>query len=173
MTATYKTPFPSILEMLDQLEAAGRTEDEAHTELRNMIRDGAVTLLDFHDPPNSKEWLIAGAILLIETLQRRQSIDPTAGALPFGYPDYFRDGVFAVRDQFEKAAGLHVSEALPANRRFASDEKLVAEALEGIRTDQWSNPLQAAEALASRAEGNSTLASKIDRLRKKIKGAGN
>jgi hypothetical protein len=170
MTATYKTPFPSILEMLDQLEAAGRTEDEAHTELRNMIRDGAVTLLDFHDPPNSKEWLIEGAILLIETLRRRQLIDPTAGALPFGYPDYFRDGVFGVRAQFEQAAGLCEKPSIPSHRRVTEDEALVAEAIAGLAAKRWPNLSQAAAELQKDAKGSS-VASKARRLRGKIRKA--
>lgn len=54
------------------------------------------------------------------------------------------------------------------NRRYSEDEKVVAEAVTGIRRGDWPNPLQAATALASRARGQST-ESTIARLRKKIR----
>jgi hypothetical protein len=51
--------------------------------------------------------------------------------------------------------------------RYATDDDLVDEAIEGIENRTYPNPLKAAEALSSRAEGISDVA-KVERLRKKI-----
>jgi hypothetical protein len=168
------------MEMVEELEATGRTADAACTELRNMIRDGAVTLLDFHEPPQTDNWLIEGALLILDAYRQmlsdfREKRRPAgAGALPYGYPEYFSDGVVALRAQFERAAGLGVSkrEIIPSNRRFTSDERLVAEALEGIRSGRWPNAHKAAMALEDQAEGASSEA-KVRRLGGKIRAAMN
>ena len=52
-------------------------------------------------------------------------------------------------------------------KRFTKDDDLVVEGVSGIRSGTWSNPSQAAEALADRAKGTSHK-STVDRLRKKI-----
>jgi len=56
--------------------------------------------------------------------------------------------------------------------RYPTDDDLVAEAIEGIKNKQFPNAQKAAEALAPRAEGGrmTTEASKVDRLRSKIRG---
>lgn len=62
----------------------------------------------------------------------------------------------------------HAPAPVPAkNRRYAEDEKLVAEGVSGIRRGVWPNPLQAATALAKRARGLSA-ESTVARLRRKI-----
>jgi hypothetical protein len=60
------------------------------------------------------------------------------------------------------------SDAPAKSTRYATDEALVAEGMAGIKNRKYPNALKAAEALASRAEGVSTLEAKIDRLRRKI-----
>jgi hypothetical protein len=52
-------------------------------------------------------------------------------------------------------------------KRYTTDDDLVVEGVNGVRSRTWSNPLQAAKALADRAEGSSH-DSTVDRLRKKI-----
>ncbi|MFZ2079179.1 MAG: hypothetical protein WAV38_21530 [Xanthobacteraceae bacterium] len=52
-------------------------------------------------------------------------------------------------------------------KRYTTDDVLVVEGVNGIRSGTWSNPSQAAKALANRAEGSSH-DSTVDRLRKKI-----
>jgi hypothetical protein len=66
MNGPYRAPLP-ISEMLDELKRAGRTMPSACIELRNMIRVRAVTLQDYHQPAQSREWLIQGAINWINT----------------------------------------------------------------------------------------------------------
>lgn len=51
--------------------------------------------------------------------------------------------------------------------RYPGDDRLADEAISGIGT-KWGNAHQAAIALASRADGNATEASKISRLERKI-----
>jgi len=166
MSGPYKTPLPSVPEMIDELVGAGRTVEAACFELRNIIRDGAVTLLDFHNPQQTNEWLVNGALLMIDAFRTKDR------SVPYLYPEYFNNGVAVLRAQFEVAAGLAISEKeiTPPNRRFASDDKLVAEALEGLRANHWPNIYQAALALQDRAEGASPEA-KVRRLREKIKNA--
>jgi hypothetical protein len=160
----YKTPLPSVPEMIDELVAAGRTLDAACAELRNIIRDGAVILLDCHNPPQTNDWLINGALVIIDVIRRKER------HAPWLYPAYFSDGVVVLREQFEVAARLAISEKeiIPANRRFVSDDLLVAEAIEGIRTDHWPNAHKAALELAKRAKGASYEA-KVRRLGGKIR----
>jgi hypothetical protein len=176
MNGPYRTPLPSLTEMLDELVKADRTRDEACAELRNMIRDGAVTLLDCHQPPQSSEWLIGGAILVLDAYQQmldahRQRKRPAGfGALPDGYPDYFGDGVFGVRAQFEKAAGFKadIEPDIPAkNLRFPDDDRLVCEAVRGLKSRRWPNKHRAAIELAKHAKGISEPAI-ISRLETKI-----
>ena len=57
----------------------------------------------------------------------------------------------------------------PSGRRYASDDKLVADAIEGINSGTWSNAHKAAKDLAERAEGTREAA--IDRLGGKIRKA--
>jgi hypothetical protein len=125
-----------------------------------------VTLVDFHDPPQTNEWLVSGAILVIDAFRTKTR------SLPYLYPAYFAEGVVAARSQFEGAAGLSVTvkEIVPSNRRFVADEKLVAEALEGLQSNRWPNVHQAALALERRAEGASPQA-KVRRLSDKIRKA--
>jgi hypothetical protein len=52
-------------------------------------------------------------------------------------------------------------------KRYTTDDDLVVEGVNGIRSRTWSNSLQAAKALAHRAKGSSR-DSTVDRLRKKI-----
>jgi len=52
-------------------------------------------------------------------------------------------------------------------KRNTTDDDLVVEGVNGIRSGKWPNSLQAAEALAGRAKGSSH-DSKVTRLRKKI-----
>jgi hypothetical protein len=168
MSGPYRTPLPSIAEMLNELVAAGKPFDVACIELKNMIRDGAVTLLDFHSPPQTDEWLVAGAILVIDAFRTKSR------SLPYLYPSYFSDGVVARRIQFEGAAGLSISpaEVVSPNRRFVSDDKLVAEALEGIRSGRWPNAHKANQDLADQAEVASS-ESTVRRLGGKIRTAMN
>jgi hypothetical protein len=57
------------------------------------------------------------------------------------------------------------------HKRYATDDDLVREGVDGIRLKRWPNPYQAAQALAPRAEGTSE-AAKVKRLRTKIAAAG-
>ena len=166
MSVPYRTPLPSIAEMFDELIAAGRTADVACRDLRNMIRDGAITLMDFHDPPQTSEWLINGALLVIDAFRTKTR------SLPHLYPAYFTDGVVAARSQFESAAGLSTSpqDVVPANRRFVSDDELVAEGIAGVKSLRWPNSHKAAQELALRAEGAS-YESSVLRLGQKIRKA--
>lgn len=79
------------------------------------------------------------------------------------------------KEDFNDWFDRHYPQSAPApepkhavkNRRFQSDDELVAEAVKGIRGNQWPNANRAAEALASRAQGQSRAAI-IDRLGRKI-----
>jgi hypothetical protein len=50
--------------------------------------------------------------------------------------------------------------------RYATDDALAIEGVNGIESSKWANPWQAAQALAPRAEGSET--SKVHRLHKKM-----
>jgi hypothetical protein len=54
--------------------------------------------------------------------------------------------------------------------RYATDDALVAEGVEGVRSHKWPNPHKAAQELAKRAQGTSEKQS-IDRLGRKIRAA--
>jgi hypothetical protein len=60
--------------------------------------------------------------------------------------------------------------AILKNKRYATDDELVAEGVRRILAQEqgWANPYQAARLLAERAEGVGTEDSKVDRLRTKI-----
>ncbi len=61
---------------------------------------------------------------------------------------------------------------LPAKgKRYVGDDELVAEGVEGLRTNRWPNAYQAALELAERARGPATEKSKADRLHRKIQAA--
>jgi len=131
--------------------------------------------VDFHQPPQTSEWVIEGAILVLDVYRQmldayRQKKRATGfGALPFGYAEYFQN-VVGVRAQFEKEAGLKVDiePDLPAkNSRFTEDDNLVCEAVQGLETRRWPNKHQAAIALAARAQGTSETAI-VRRLEGKI-----
>jgi hypothetical protein len=67
---------PSIFEKLDEIVAAGRTMPAACSELRSMIRDRAVILLDLHDPPQIDEWLRQAAATLIDAVRQNSRTTP-------------------------------------------------------------------------------------------------
>lgn len=69
--------------------------------------------------------------------------------------------------EFGKIRPRSVSVSPAKNRRYATDDALVAEAVAGINNNEYPNPLKAARALAPRAQGQSAEAA-IDRLRRKI-----
>jgi hypothetical protein len=60
-----------------------------------------------------------------------------------------------------------IKQASRAYKRYTTDDNLVVKGVNGIKSGAWSNPLQAAKALADGAEGSSH-DSTVDRLRKKI-----
>jgi hypothetical protein len=97
MSAPYRSKGPTVFELLEDLEAAGRSRSAACTELSNMIRDRAVALFDFHRPAASDEWLIGGACEMIGSFR--------LNAPPPLWTTYFKQ-VFVDRAQFEAAAGI-------------------------------------------------------------------
>jgi hypothetical protein len=99
MNGPYRTPSPTIFDLIEELEAAGRTRSAACTELNYMIRDDAVTLLDFHQPRQSPEWLVQLATTLIDAVRMNSQ------SVPYLSVDYFKK-VFVDRAQFEAAAGI-------------------------------------------------------------------
>jgi hypothetical protein len=72
----------------------------------------------------------------------------------------------AVRAEFGQLPPKSVKH-LERYKRNTTDDDLVVEGVNGIRSGRWPNPSQAAKALADRAEGSSH-DSTVDRLRKKI-----
>jgi hypothetical protein len=81
-------------------------------------------------------------------------------------------GVDFSEDDLRAWATSHRPAAAPASAlkrhvRYPGDDLLVDEALSGIGT-KWGNAHKAALALASRADGNATEASKVSRLETKI-----
>jgi len=82
-----------------------------------------------------------------------------------------RDRDFYQMTPIEASAQLLLSLAPPMqqNRRYANDDTLVDEAIEGIANGKWASPHAAAQALAPRAQGNSTEEAKVTRLGKKIR----
>jgi hypothetical protein len=103
MNVPYKNLRPSIFEKLDELVAAGRTMPAACTELRSMIRDGAVILLDLHDPGKTDEWLRQGAFTLIDAV--RQNSKTLAGDWK-----YFKNVAVIDWAEIDKAVGAAISE---------------------------------------------------------------
>jgi hypothetical protein len=82
-------------------------------------------------------------------------------------------GTFLVRrtdaERWEVALPPAPSKPTPFEKykRYTTDDDLVVEGVNGIRSGAWPNPLQAAQVLAPHAEGSSH-DSIVDRLRKKI-----
>jgi hypothetical protein len=77
---------------------------------------------------------------------------------------------FVDLDTTDFEAWLAEQSPQPKGRRFANDDELVAEGKRGIGANKYNNAHHAAQALASRAQGQSESA-KIARLRKKIQAA--
>jgi hypothetical protein len=167
----YKSERIGVRQMIEELCRAERTPREAHMELAAALEEGAIPL-EF-----AGQLVIEEIAPIVKTL-RAAAADPRhrpAGSLSARYVMILQAEDAAERQQFERACGLALDEEAPAppsNRRFVTDEKLVAEALEGIRSGRWSNAHQAAKALASQADGASQDAI-ITRLRKKIRDASN
>jgi hypothetical protein len=175
----YEGKSVSILEMLEILTSSGRSEPQAGIELERAFEDRAIRLLvplgvevDVTLWPEISVEEKSGLIGLLRDLCNRKPIT-TIGTwnLPI---DLFKS-TRAIRSEFELVCGLRRADedaSPPLGRRFASDEQLVAEALEGIRSGRWANAHRAAVDLEKRAEGASPEA-KIRRLGGKIRGAGN
>lgn len=154
--------------MFDELVAAGRSREVAAIELGSALLDGLIPL---------------------EFVGQRvtQELIPIAQCLrDFAANPHFRPEGLAVarwivvlgkaeasRASFEAACRLGEeegqAEGVP-NRRFVSDDELVALALAGIKEGHWSNAHKAALDLAGQAEG-ATFDSKVTRLGKKIRAA--
>jgi hypothetical protein len=154
----------SIEEMLDVLTSRGRTEAAAALELERAFEEKAILLL-FADGTNADGEIlysklssenISAVIMVLKDLSNRTRVTPIgAWNIP---PIALFKAARAMRHQFEAKCRLSESEdesvSVP-NRRFVSDEKLVVEALEGIRSGRWANPHKAAQELARDAEGAS------------------
>jgi hypothetical protein len=176
----YQGKLIGLLEMLDVLTSQKRTEAEAVLELERAIEDKAIDLR-LPDGTNA-----GGETLYCEMSRAGRS---EVVAMLRDFPNWMRiptmrnwntpiamfKAARAIRMQFEVACGLRVGEeeASPRlGRRFVSDEQLVAEALEGIRTGRWPNAHRAAQDLEERADGASPEA-KVRRLGGKIRDAMN
>jgi hypothetical protein len=163
----YQGILVSIDEMFDELVRSGRERHAAAIELQRALDDGAIVVI-FNDEPLRPEFR-AG----IGEMLRAFVADPRQAHLHFGWATDIMTYGRALRAQFENVCGLSKIEedtSAAPNRRFVSDEKLVAEALEEIQSGRWANAHQAAQALAERAEGASRQ-STIVRLGIKIRKA--
>jgi len=166
----YKGAMMSVSEMVDELVQNGRDNRSAAIELSRALEDGAIILI-FNDAPLRPSH-VAG---VTEYVQLTAAKNEREIRLRLGWVADIILFSRALRAQFEAACGLAEREAaapISIRRRFASDETLVKEALDGIRNGKWPNALQAAKALANQADGASPEAI-VDRLRKKITAASN
>jgi hypothetical protein len=171
----------SILDMVSVLIGRDRTEEAAVAELTHAIEEEAIPLLLPDGTDGSGQ-----ALYRKISKEQRAAVVAVLREFPnkipirtFNMPIKLFKDVRGPRVLFERACRLRNSEddrepreAIVPNRRFVSDEDLVREGIEGIRSGRWPNALQAATALGDRAEGAS-LKSIVDRLRKKITAAGN
>jgi hypothetical protein len=102
----------------------------------------------------------------------RLGVDYTNYVDAYSLPDE-RTEFFVRRLDVERWEGLYFPAiAAPPSppekyKRYATDDALVTEGVNGIDSGAWANPSKAAEALADRAKGTSHK-STVDRLRKKI-----
>jgi hypothetical protein len=101
----YRGRIIAFAEMLDELLANGRSQQEAIAELKHALKDGVLTLLDLHEPAWSDDQLLRAAFNVLEAFAaRRQGI----GAVPYLHAEYFKNGVVALRAQFDLVFGLAV-----------------------------------------------------------------
>jgi hypothetical protein len=170
----YKGSRVGVEQMFNELVAAGRERTVAALELGMALQDGAI-VLGLPGGRRADDANVAIAQWLRDFA--REGLRPPPRWLSGRWRSVL-ENADADRQQFERACGLGVElsqellkESIPANRRFVEDERLVDEALKGIRSNLWANPRQAALALADQAKGASPEAI-VDRLRRKIKAAG-
>jgi hypothetical protein len=177
----YQGKLIGLLEMLDVLTSHERTEAEAVLELEHAIEDKAIDLR-LPDGTNDEgettycEMSRAGRSEVVAVLRDF----PNRMRIPLirhGNAAAMFNAVRAPRFQFEAACRLRNSEddlqsreVIVPNRRYVSDEDLVSEGVAGIQSQRWSNPHQAAQELAQRAEGTS-YESSVQRLGLKIRQA--
>jgi hypothetical protein len=164
---TYKSERVDVAQMFDELVAADHTRHVAAVELGAALKDRTI-ILEFAGLP------VVDEIAPIAQFLRDFALDPHTKPTGWAVARWVTilQRATAARPQFEIAFGFAEAQPPPSNRRFVSDDELVAEGVEGIRSGRWPNALQAAKALAAQADGASP-ESIIDRLRKKIKEAGN
>lgn len=156
----------SVPEMLDLLVANGRTDADAARELSSAVEERKIVLATRNGTVLSEDDRRLVADFIRKFPSRTISIigEPTALWLS-------EQGVGGWRVQFEAVCGLKADRAdrldVP-NRRIVTDEALVQEGLDGVRSGKWQNAHKAAEALAPRAEGAS-ISSTIKRLEGKMR----
>ena len=75
MPTVYRGPIIAFAEMIDELIANDRSRSEAVSELRRALSDGALSLLDLHDPAWPNDRLISAALC-----RARQDHSPHAHA---------------------------------------------------------------------------------------------
>ncbi|MET3299692.1 hypothetical protein [Bradyrhizobium diazoefficiens] len=165
---TYKSERLGIPQMFDELVEAGRSRHAAAIELGSALLDGVIPL-EFAGKRVIEE--LAPIAQCLKDVAADPRFRPAGLAVArwlvvFGKAE-------ALRALFESACGLSEVEdkvdGVP-NRRFVSDDELVATALAGIRERKWPNAHKAALDLAHQAEGIS-FDSTVSRLGKKIRGA--
>jgi hypothetical protein len=129
MATTYRGPAVTLAEMFDELCENGRSLKEAYAELRRAIKDGAIDLIDLHDPPWADDRLYAAALDLLDAASTNRR---TAA---MWHPDYFRKGdVVVLRDQFETVFGLRPTSQRDEQAGHWSVPKITAFAREYIQT---------------------------------------
>jgi hypothetical protein len=175
----YQGKLISLVEMLDVLTSHDRTEADAVLELEHAIEEKAI-VLRLPDGMNDEgetlycEMSHAGRSAVVAVLRDI----PNRTRIPLirhGNAAEMFAAARAPRFLFEAACRLSENEEGPVaapNRRFVSDEELVAQGAEGIRSGRWPNSHKAAQELARRAEGASYQSSVL-RLGGKIRQAMN